>query len=152
MEVPIRMSFPCPALTIELNSCRSPCSLAVRFLFETSDALSDVPTFEFEPFTAKAAKNDYEVRLITLTNLFPLSDSDGYQIPWALRGLISDPRFQELFGREFEELRAQFDDWHPKTTVLREMRRKLEPIKGRRSRFATTSPFVAAPSEPSRNV
>ena len=73
-----------------------------------------------------------------------------YQIPWALRGLISDPRCQELFGREFDELRAQFSDWHPKTAVLREMRRKLEPIRGRSSRFATTSTSVAAPSEPSR--
>ena len=69
------------------------------------------------------------------------------QIPWALRGLISDPRFQELFGREFDELRAQFDDWHPKTAVLKEMRRKLEPIKGRRSRFAPASPSAVAPSE-----
>lgn len=80
-----------------------------------------------------------------------LSDSDGYQIPWALRGLISDPRCQELFGREFDELRAQFDDWHPKTAVLKEMRRKLEPIKRQSSRFATTSPSFAAPSEPRVN-
>lgn len=71
------------------------------------------------------------------------------QIPWALRGLVSDPRCQELFGREFDQLRAQFDEWQPKTAVLKEMRRKLEPIKGRRSRFATASPFTAAPSEPS---
>ena len=72
MEVPIRMSISCPALTIELKRCRSSCSLAVRFLFETSDALSDVPTFEFEPFTAKAARNDYEVSLVSLSCLFSI--------------------------------------------------------------------------------
>jgi hypothetical protein len=36
--------------------------LAVRFLFESSDALSEDPKFEFEPFTAKSSRNDYEVR------------------------------------------------------------------------------------------
>ena len=72
MEVPIRMSVACPALSIELNSCWLPCSLAVRFLFETSDALSDVPTFEFEPFAAKAARNDYEVRLVSLSCLLSI--------------------------------------------------------------------------------
>lgn len=69
MEVPIRMSLAIPVLTIRFNGCWPPRSLAVRFLFETSDALSDVPTFEFEPFTTKAARNDYEVRLISLTYL-----------------------------------------------------------------------------------
>jgi hypothetical protein len=69
MEVPIRTSVSCPALAIGLNGCWSPCSLAVRFLFETSDALSDVPTFDFEPFTAKAARNDYEVCLISVSCL-----------------------------------------------------------------------------------
>ena len=54
-------------LIIKPNSCWLLGSLAVRFLFETSDALSDVPTFDFEPFTAKEARNDYEVRLIHLS-------------------------------------------------------------------------------------
>ncbi|PVF92514.1 hypothetical protein CPB86DRAFT_791078 [Serendipita vermifera] len=88
--------------------------LAVRFLFETSDALGDEPKFEFEPFSAKASRNDYE-------------------IPWALRGLIADPRCQELFGKEIAELRNAFDDWQPRTTVLKDVRKKLEPIRGRRS-------------------
>lgn len=91
--------------------------LAVRFLFETSDALGDEPKLEFEPFTAKASRNDYE-------------------IPWALRGLIADPRCQELFGKELAELRNAFDSWQPKTSALKDVRRKLEPIRGRRSRFA----------------
>ncbi|KAG8878426.1 hypothetical protein FRC20_008349 [Serendipita sp. 405] len=90
--------------------------LAVRFLFEASDALGEPPTLEFEPFTAKGSRNDYE-------------------IPWALRGLISDPRCQELFGKEIAELRNTFDSWQPKTSALKEVRRKLEPIRGRRSRL-----------------
>jgi hypothetical protein len=74
------------------------------------------------------------------------------KIPWALRGLISDPRCQELFGKELMELRNTFDDWHPKTSAMKEVRKKLEPIRGRRSRFAPDpfhhlqSPLSAAPS------
>jgi hypothetical protein len=37
--------------------------LAVRFLFETSGALGVHPALEVQPFTARAARNDYEVRL-----------------------------------------------------------------------------------------
>ncbi|KIM19369.1 hypothetical protein M408DRAFT_31287, partial [Serendipita vermifera MAFF 305830] len=88
--------------------------LAVRYLFETSDALGDDPKLEVEPFIAKASRNDYE-------------------IPWALRGLISDQRCQELFGKELMALRNTFDDWHPRTSSMKEVRKKLEPIRGRRS-------------------
>ena len=47
-----------------------------------------------------------------------------------MASLVSNPRYQEPFGHEFDELRTQIDNWHPKTAVLKEMRRKLEPIKG----------------------
>ena len=53
----------------------------------------------------------------------------GNQIPWALRDIIANPDVAALFSREFSELREAFDDWHPKTAVLREIRRKLEPIR-----------------------
>ncbi|KAF8583529.1 hypothetical protein K439DRAFT_1634370 [Ramaria rubella] len=85
-------------------------ALAVRFLFETSGALGVHPELDVQPFTARAARNDYE-------------------IPWALRDLIANPDVADLFSSEFSELRAAFDDWHPRTTVLREIRRKLEPIR-----------------------
>ena len=35
--------------------------LAVRFLFETSGALGGQPELVVQPFTARAARNDYEV-------------------------------------------------------------------------------------------
>jgi hypothetical protein len=52
---------------------------------------------------------------------------------------MTDPQCQELFGKELNELRNAFDDWQPKTSALKEVRRKLEPIRGRRSRFAQDS-------------
>ena len=80
--------------------------LAVRFLLETSDALGEDDggaefEFEFEPFNAKGSRNDYEVRADRTARGFMLSCSLN-QIPWALRGVMSDPRCQQLFGQEFE--------------------------------------------------
>ncbi|EJD53220.1 hypothetical protein AURDEDRAFT_110929 [Auricularia subglabra TFB-10046 SS5] len=85
-------------------------SLAVRFMFEASGVLNGPAELAVDHFSPRAPRNDYE-------------------IPWALRHILADPRVGELFGHEFIELRAQFDDWQPKTTALKEIRRKLEPIR-----------------------
>jgi hypothetical protein len=61
MVVPISTSVAYLCSAINFDRYLPLRSLAVRFLFETSDALSEVPTFQFEPFTVKAARNDYEV-------------------------------------------------------------------------------------------
>ncbi|KAH7107698.1 hypothetical protein BKA62DRAFT_143365 [Auriculariales sp. MPI-PUGE-AT-0066] len=85
-------------------------SLAVRYMFESSGVLNGPAELAIEPFSPRAPRNDYE-------------------IPWALRHILADPRVGELFGHEFLELRAAFDDWQPKTAALRDIRRKLEPIR-----------------------
>ncbi|KZV85530.1 hypothetical protein EXIGLDRAFT_681781 [Exidia glandulosa HHB12029] len=85
-------------------------SLAVRFLFEASGVLHGPAELEIERFSPRAPRNDYE-------------------IPWALRHILADPRVGELFGQQFIELRAAFDDWQPKTAALKDIRRKLEPIR-----------------------
>ena len=84
-------------------------SLAVRFLFETSEpqGLTDLA---LAPFQARAPRNDFA-------------------IPWALRGLVEDRRITALFAPELEELRVAFDQWQPKTSILRDVQRKLEPIR-----------------------
>ncbi|EJT97248.1 hypothetical protein DACRYDRAFT_97335 [Dacryopinax primogenitus] len=85
-------------------------TLAVRFLFETNNTPGPLPPLELEPFSARESRNDYE-------------------IPWILNELVTHPAVQEWFLSEIEELRAAFDDWKPKTAALRDIRRKLEPIK-----------------------
>lgn len=65
----------------------------------------------------------------TLTIYLPL------QIPWALRDLIADERVTHYFSQEITQLRDAFRDWHPKTTILRDIKRKLQPIQ----RLPTTS-------------
>ncbi|KZO92434.1 hypothetical protein CALVIDRAFT_601440 [Calocera viscosa TUFC12733] len=85
-------------------------TLAVRFLFETNHSPGVLPPLELEPFSARESRNDYE-------------------IPWILNELVTHPAVQEWFLSEIEELRAAFDDWKPRTAALRDIRRKLEPIK-----------------------
>lgn len=79
-------------------------SLAVRYLFETSDmtpegyvATKERPQLRVESFQAKTARNDYE-------------------IPWALREVIANE--SGLFEEEWQQLARAFSEWHPKTTYV----------------------------------
>lgn len=51
------------------------------------------------------------------------------QIPWSLRDLVANRRVEQLFSEEISKLRDAFDDWQPKTAILRDLKRKLEPIR-----------------------
>ncbi|KAF9219410.1 hypothetical protein BS17DRAFT_717670 [Gyrodon lividus] len=85
-------------------------SLAVNYLFLTDSGLGAQVELAEESFNALTEQNDYE-------------------IPWALRDLIADDRVARLFSEEFVSLRDAFRDWHPKTTILRDVKRKLQPIQ-----------------------
>ncbi|KAF8659478.1 hypothetical protein AX16_001845 [Volvariella volvacea WC 439] len=86
-------------------------SLAVNYLFLTNDGLEQQhPELTVESFDALTEQNDYE-------------------IPWSLRDLIADERIAHFFSREIAELKDAFRDWHPKTSILRDVKRKLQPIQ-----------------------
>ncbi|KAG9006214.1 hypothetical protein FRB94_000909 [Tulasnella sp. JGI-2019a] len=103
--------------------------LAVRFMFETSGIVgNEKPELRVDHFQARATRNDYE-------------------IPWALRGVITDPAVLSLFASEIAELRQAFDDWAPKTAILRDLRRKLEPIQS--LRILPPSPLTITSEETS---
>ncbi|KAF9258763.1 hypothetical protein L218DRAFT_934493 [Marasmius fiardii PR-910] len=95
-------------------------ALAVNYLFLTNDGLEEHPKLRVEPFNANAEQNDYE-------------------IPWALRDLIADERVAHFFSTEISQLRDAFREWNPKTTVLKDVKRKLQPIQRLPSSFASTS-------------
>ncbi|KAF8121154.1 hypothetical protein EV363DRAFT_1569716 [Boletus edulis] len=98
---------------------RATYSAAVNYLFLTdSGSRTQVELIE-EPFNALADRNDYE-------------------IPWALRDLIADEKVAALFSDEIVALRDTFRDWHPKTTILRDVKRKLQPIQ------RLSSPLIAS--------
>lgn len=42
--------------------------------------------------------------------------------------MIADTKISHIFAREFAQLRDAFDDWQPKTTILRDVKKKLQPI------------------------
>ncbi|KAJ3741327.1 hypothetical protein DFH05DRAFT_1403763 [Lentinula detonsa] len=91
-------------------------SLAVNYLFLANSGFEDHPELIVEQFNASHEMNDYE-------------------IPWALRDLIADEKVAHHFSREITQLRDAFREWHPKTTILRDIKRKLQPIQ----RLPTTS-------------
>jgi len=85
-------------------------SLAVNYLFLADSGHGAQVDLAEESFNALTEQNDYE-------------------IPWALRDLIADDRVARLFSEEFVGLRNAFRDWHPKTTILRDVKKKLQPIQ-----------------------
>ncbi|KAF8801748.1 hypothetical protein BYT27DRAFT_7226663 [Phlegmacium glaucopus] len=84
-------------------------SLAVKYLFLANEGLSESTELRIEPFNASQEQNDYE-------------------IPWSLRDIIADERVSHFFSRDIAELRDAFREWHPKTSILRDLKRKLQPI------------------------
>ncbi|KAF8148719.1 hypothetical protein B0H34DRAFT_207701 [Crassisporium funariophilum] len=84
-------------------------ALAVKYLFLTNEGMAEHAQLAVEPFNAKHEQSDYE-------------------IPWSLRDVIADERIAYFFSREITELRDAFREWHPKTSILRDLKRKLQPI------------------------
>ncbi|RDX43370.1 hypothetical protein OH76DRAFT_1361312 [Lentinus brumalis] len=96
-------------------------SLAVKYFFMTNEGTNSDAELVINPFNAVEEQNDYE-------------------IPWLLRDMIADPKIAHFFSREFAQLRDAFDDWQPKTTILREVKKKLQPI----TRLATTATLASS--------
>ncbi|OCH86243.1 hypothetical protein OBBRIDRAFT_890611 [Obba rivulosa] len=102
-------------------------SLAVKYFFLTNDGDCNDKELVIDSFNAVNEQNDYE-------------------IPWALRDVIADERVARLFAREFAQLRDAFDDWQPRTTILREVKRKLQPIQRLSSLSGSSSNGLASGS------
>ena len=113
----------------------------MNYLFMTNEGTNKRPELVLDPFDAKVERNDYEVsnrccyvayRAAPLINLFFSSIPCfllSKKIPWALRDLIANERVAHLFANDFANLRNAFSDWHPKTAILRDIKRKLQPIQ-----------------------
>lgn len=56
--------------------------------------------------------------------------------------MIADNKVSHFFAREFSQLRDAFDDWQPKTAILRDVKKKLQPI----TRLSTTTATQTASS------
>nr|XP_019009541.1 uncharacterized protein I206_06190 [Kwoniella pini CBS 10737]OCF48322.1 hypothetical protein I206_06190 [Kwoniella pini CBS 10737] len=98
-------------------------SIAVQYLFHAGSARSPIPPLEIEPFSARDAKNDFE-------------------LPWIMRALVDSPEVKDLFPSELKDLKEGILHWRPNTKVLKEIKKRLEPMAGRQSRLRAlhTSP------------
>ncbi|CAE6491825.1 unnamed protein product [Rhizoctonia solani] len=103
----------------------APYTLAVRYMFETSDLAPDNNNkLSVDAFQAHSSRNDYE-------------------IPWLLHSVISDTRISRIFSAEIAELRDSFAEWKPTTAVLRDIQRKLAPIRMSPLRHSMVSAAIA---------
>lgn len=118
---------------VRLLTDADPYRLAVKYLFLTNEGDAEERALALEPFNATHEQNDYEVRValylpspahaVLTSHFFHVR-----QIPWALRDVIADARVAHFFGREIGALKDAFREWHPKTAILRDLKRKLQPI------------------------
>lgn len=84
-------------------------TFAVRYTLQTGASRRE--TLQVEPFSARDARNDYE-------------------LPWTLRGILDDPKIQSLFSDEIRQLREGVLDWQPTTKALIQIKKRLEPMAG----------------------
>ncbi|KAL1412606.1 hypothetical protein Q8F55_000353 [Vanrija albida] len=86
--------------------------LAVDYLFYSGPAAHPLPPLEIEPFAARDARNDFE-------------------LPWIMRAIVDSPEVKDLFPEELKDLRDSILAWKPATKILREIKKRLEPMAGR---------------------
>ncbi|OCF34418.1 hypothetical protein I316_03932 [Kwoniella heveanensis BCC8398] len=98
-------------------------ALAVDYLFHSGPARHPIQPLEVESFSARDAKNDFE-------------------LPWIMRALVDSPEVKDLFPTELKDLKEGILNWRPTTKALREIKKRLEPMAGRQSRLRAihTSP------------
>ena len=99
--------------------------LAVQYLFLANEGL---PPSEHHTHTHTTHTHPTPTPLI-LEPFNATHEQNDYEIPWSLRDIIADERVAFYFGREIVQLRDAFREWAPKTTVLRDLKRKLQPIQ-----------------------
>jgi len=125
----------------------------VNYLFMTNHGSNEHPELVVQHFDANTELNDYEVKpspppppspfirspIGDLASHISFFLSLSSQIPWVLRDLIADERVAHFFASDFANLRNAFPDWHPKTAILRDIKRKLQPIRRLNANPTTTS-------------
>ncbi|WVO14941.1 hypothetical protein L204_102582 [Cryptococcus depauperatus] len=106
--------------------------LAVKYLFYAGPVQHPIPELQVESFSARNAKNDYE-------------------LPWIMRALVDSPEVKDLFPGELRDLKEGILHWKPMTKPLKEVKRRLEPMAGRQARLYPpsfpSSPTVISQSE-----
>lgn len=93
---------------------------AVRYTFEVSP---------FGDYTRRDLMKPQEV--VTIEPFKAKQSSNPYYIPWAMRGICSDPSIlaHEELKTELNSLFRLFEMWNPTSSKLKELKFKLDPLK-----------------------
>ncbi|KFY07204.1 hypothetical protein V492_07359 [Pseudogymnoascus sp. VKM F-4246] len=59
------------------------------------------------------------------------SNSNPFQLPWSMRGLLEEDVVKTELDQEAKELLSQFEEWKPTTKVLKDVKYRLEVIKSK---------------------
>lgn len=94
-----------------LNLADNPSSLSVQFALETTSVNKNV---------------DLKVQR-SVAN----SNSNPFQLPWSMRGLLEEDVVKTELDQEAKELLLQFEEWKPTTKVLKDVKYRLEVIKSK---------------------
>ena len=89
-------------------------SLVVDYLFRVGPARQPIPPLSVEPFSARDARNDFE-------------------LPWIMRALVDSAEIKDLFPGELQDLKEGILHWKPVTKTLKEIKRR---VSGSRSTAA----------------
>lgn len=93
-----------------MDSLADIASLAVSFALETT-SVGDIP--------------------VRVQNFEVPTNSNPFQLPWSMRGLLEENIVKTELDLETEELLKQFDDWKPTTKVLKDVKYRLEAVKSK---------------------
>lgn len=132
--------------------------LSVDFALESTDAPTPSPTTSLSSNTAKeaalarrsslsgypsttaAANNMRRGSADNLTGIGALmakyepppsaGNANPFYLPWAVRGLLEENIVKQDMGEEVKKLVGEFDEWKPTSKVLRDVRWRLEAVKG----------------------
>ncbi|RCH88281.1 hypothetical protein CU097_009443 [Rhizopus azygosporus] len=89
-------------------------------------------TFEVSPFGDYTRRNLMKPQEVATIEPFKAKQSSNpYYIPWAMRGICSDPSIlaHEELKTELNSLLRLFEMWNPTSSKLKELKFKLDPLK-----------------------
>jgi hypothetical protein len=58
------------------------------------------------------------------------SNANPFYLPWAVRGMLEEELVKREMMDEVRELVAEFEEWKPTSKVLKDVKWRLEAVKG----------------------
>ncbi|OBZ83772.1 hypothetical protein A0J61_08176 [Choanephora cucurbitarum] len=85
-------------------------------------------TFETAPFGDFIPTHCYPTKQPSTLAFQAKQQLNPFFLPWALRGIFTDPAISTHYSAELEQLLSLFRQWNPTSTRLKELKFRLEPL------------------------